>query len=77
MVDAALVDWILREFASRNNVSHCITPSDWHLLTDSLTHWLAPQGLDLSDDRLALGRLREAAERAKVELASLKQTAIR
>ncbi len=34
------------------------------------------QGIDLSQDRLALQRLREAAERAKVELSSTTQTDI-
>jgi len=34
------------------------------------------QGIDLSKDRLALQRLREAAERAKVELSSTTQTDI-
>jgi molecular chaperone DnaK (HSP70) len=34
------------------------------------------QGIDLSQDKLALQRLREAAERAKVELSSTTQTDI-
>ena len=34
------------------------------------------QGIDLRDDRLALQRLREAAERAKVELSTVAQTEI-
>ncbi len=34
------------------------------------------QGLDLSDDRLAMQRLREAAERAKIELSSVLTTSI-
>jgi len=34
------------------------------------------QGIDLTDDRMALQRLREAAERAKIELSTLTQTEI-
>src|SRR5438034_1798183 len=34
------------------------------------------QGIDLRNDRLALQRLREAAEKAKIELSSTKETNI-
>ena len=38
--------------------------------------YLRDQGIDLKQDRMALQRLREAAERAKVELSTLTQTEI-
>ena len=34
------------------------------------------QGIDLKNDRMALQRLREAAEKAKVELSSMHETEI-
>ena len=40
------------------------------------TEFMRDQGIDLKQDRMALQRLREAAERAKVELSTLMQTEI-
>ena len=40
------------------------------------TEYLRDQGIDLKQDRMALQRLREAAERAKIELSTLTQTEI-
>ncbi len=61
------------------------TSGDTHLGGDDwderLVHWLADQfkreqGIDLRQDRQALQRLREAAERAKFELSTVAQTTI-
>jgi molecular chaperone DnaK len=61
------------------------TSGDTHLGGDDwderVVHWLADQfkreqGIDLRQDRQALQRLREAAERAKVELSTVAQTTI-
>ncbi|KAJ7519640.1 hypothetical protein O6H91_20G048000 [Diphasiastrum complanatum] len=46
------------------------------LVQHLLTEFKKEQGIDLSSDRLALQRLREAAEKAKVELSSTTQTDI-
>jgi molecular chaperone DnaK len=51
---------------------------DWD---DRVVHWLIDefkkgQGVDLSPDRQALQRLREAAEKAKIELSTVTQTEI-
>jgi molecular chaperone DnaK len=51
---------------------------DWD---ERIVHWLfeefkKEQGIDLSQDRQALQRLREAAEKAKIELSSTPQTEI-
>jgi molecular chaperone DnaK len=48
---------------------------------DRIINWMAEQfreetGLDLREDRLALQRLKEAAERAKCELSSVNETSI-
>lgn len=61
------------------------TNGDTHLggdnLDSALIDWLITefkkeQGIDLSKDRMALQRLREAAEKAKIELSSAQQTEI-
>ena len=61
------------------------TNGDTHLGGDDwderVVHWLADQfkrehGIDLRQDRQALQRLREASERAKVELSTVAQTTI-
>ncbi len=61
------------------------TSGDTHLGGDDwderIVHWLADefrkeQGIDLRKDRQALQRLREASERAKVELSTVVQTTI-
>ena len=61
------------------------TNGDTHLGGDDfdqrLIDWIAEefrkeQGIDLKQDRMALQRLREAAERAKIELSTLMQTEI-
>ena len=61
------------------------TAGDTHLGGDDwderIVHWLISefkkdQGIDLSGDRQALQRLRESAEKAKVELSSVKETEI-
>ena len=61
------------------------TNGDTHLGGDDfdqrIVNWLADefrkdQGIDLRNDRMALQRLREAAERAKIELSSSTQTEI-
>lgn len=49
---------------------------DHHLLQYLLKEFKKDQGIDLSKDRLALQRLREAAEKAKIELSSAMQTDI-
>lgn len=59
------------------------TNGDTHLGGDNFDHkvidWLVAefkkdQGIDLSKDRMALQRLREAAEKAKIELSSVAET---
>ncbi|MQF87310.1 MAG: molecular chaperone DnaK [SAR202 cluster bacterium] len=61
------------------------TNGDTHLGGDDfdqkIIEWLADefkkdQGIDLRDDRMALQRLKEAAERAKIELSTLQQAEI-
>jgi molecular chaperone DnaK len=61
------------------------TNGDTHLGGDNLDHriynWIISefkkeQGIDLSSDSMALQRLREAAEKAKIELSSVKETSI-
>jgi len=49
---------------------------DHHLLEHLLGEFKKQEGIDLSKDRLALQRLREAAEKAKIELSSTMQTEI-
>ncbi len=61
------------------------TSGDTHLGGDdydqTIIDWLVSefkkdQGIDLSQDRMALQRLKEAAEKAKIELSTLQETAI-
>ena len=61
------------------------TNGDTHLGGDDLDHtiidWLAAEfkktdGIDLSKDRMALQRLKEAAEKAKIELSTAMETEI-
>merc|ERR1711970_1422458 len=49
---------------------------DHVILTHLVGEFKKSQGIDLSEDKLAVQRLREAAETAKVELSSKKQTDI-
>lgn len=49
---------------------------DQTLLDFLISEFKKQQGIDLSNDRLALQRLREAAEKAKIELSSTAQTDI-
>jgi len=65
------------EVKSTNGDTH-LGGDDWD---DRVVHWLfeefkKEQGIDLSQDRQALQRLREAAEKAKIELSSTPQTEI-
>ena len=46
------------------------------LIDDLVAEFRRDQGIDLSEDRMALQRLKEAAERAKIELSSAQQTDI-
>ncbi len=46
------------------------------LIDDLVAEFRREQGIDLSEDRMALQRLKEAAERAKIELSSAQQTDI-
>jgi molecular chaperone DnaK len=69
-----------------DNVVHVIsTNGDTHLGGDDIDHlvmdWMVAEfkkqtGLDLSKDKMALQRLREAAERAKIELSSVQEATI-
>jgi molecular chaperone DnaK len=49
---------------------------DQRIINWLLETFLRENGIDLKDDRLALQRLKEAAERAKCELSSVSRTAI-
>ena len=65
------------EVKSTNGDTH-LGGDDWD---ERIVRWLADefrkeQGIDLSQDRQALQRLREAAEKAKIELSQLAQTEI-
>ncbi|HMN27236.1 MAG TPA: molecular chaperone DnaK [Caldilineaceae bacterium] len=65
------------EVKSTNGDTH-LGGDDWD---ERIVHWLADefrkeQGIDLSQDRQALQRLREAAEKAKIELSSTPQSEI-
>lgn len=65
------------EVKSTNGDTH-LGGDDWD---EAIVRWLADefkreQGIDLRQDRQALQRLREAAEKAKVELSSMVQTTI-
>src|SRR5256712_7390193 len=65
------------EVKATNGDTH-LGGDDWH---ERIVNWLADQfkrehGIDLREDRQALQRLREASERAKVELSTVAQTTI-
>jgi molecular chaperone DnaK len=65
------------EVKSTNGDTH-LGGDDWD---ERIVHWLTEefrkeQGIDLSQDRQALQRLREAAEKAKIELSGTAQTEI-
>lgn len=65
------------EVKSTNGDTH-LGGDDWD---ERIVHWLTDefkkeQGIDLSQDRQALQRLREAAEKAKIELSATPQTEI-
>jgi molecular chaperone DnaK len=65
------------EVKSTNGDTH-LGGDDWD---ERIVHWLfeefkREQGIDLSQDRQALQRLREAAEKAKIELSSTPQTEV-
>ena len=67
----------LVEVQSTNGDTH-LGGDDWD---ERIVKWMSgefkrDQGIDLSSDRQALQRLREAAEKAKIELSSLMQTDI-
>ncbi len=51
---------------------------DWdqRLVDDLVTKFKSAHGVDLSKDKMAMQRLREAAEKAKIELSSSNQTSI-
>jgi molecular chaperone DnaK len=49
---------------------------DKHLLDHLIADFKATSGIDLTDDRLAVQRIREAAEKAKIELSSTVSTEI-
>ena len=67
----------LIEVVSTNGDTH-LGGDDWDLaIVDWVTsEFLRDQGIDLKQDRQALQRLREAAEKAKVELSSTMETEI-
>ena len=49
---------------------------DQHVIDWITAEFMKDQGIDLKQDRMALQRLREAAERAKIELSTLMETEI-
>jgi molecular chaperone DnaK (HSP70) len=63
------------EVKATNGDTH-LGGDDWDLsvVTWMIEEFRKDQGIDLSQDRQALQRLREAAEKAKIELSSLMQT---
>ncbi len=67
----------LIEVVSTNGDTH-LGGDDWdHAVVDWVTdEFLRDQGIDLKQDRQALQRVREAAEKAKVELSTVMQTEI-
>jgi molecular chaperone DnaK len=67
----------LVEVLATNGDTH-LGGDDWDkAITDwVVSQFLADQGIDLSKDRQALQRVREAAEKAKIELSSTMQTEI-
>jgi len=67
----------LVEVRATNGDTH-LGGDDWdeRIVDWMITEFKADQGVDLSKDKQALQRLREAAEKAKIELSSLPQTEI-
>jgi molecular chaperone DnaK len=67
----------LIEVVATNGDTH-LGGDDWdHAVVDWVTEeFLRDQGIDLKQDRQALQRIREAAEKAKVELSTVMQTEI-
>ncbi len=67
----------LIEVVATNGDTH-LGGDDWdHAIVDWVTEeFLRDQGIDLKQDRQALQRIREAAEKAKVELSTVMQTEI-
>ena len=67
----------LIEVVSTNGDTH-LGGDDWdHAVVDWVTdEFLRDQGIDLKQDRQALQRVREAAEKAKIELSTVMQTEI-
>jgi molecular chaperone DnaK len=67
----------LIEVVSTNGDTH-LGGDDWdHAIVDWVTsEFLRDQGIDLKQDRQALQRVREAAEKAKIELSTVMQTEI-
>jgi molecular chaperone DnaK len=67
----------LIEVMATNGDTH-LGGDDWdHAIVDWVTaEFLRDQGIDLKQDRQALQRIREAAEKAKVELSTVMQTEI-
>ncbi|MGD8583799.1 MAG: molecular chaperone DnaK [Chloroflexota bacterium] len=67
----------LVEVKSTNGDTH-LGGDDWDkaIVDWIVSQFLADQGIDLSQDRQALQRVREAAEKAKIELSSTMQTEI-
>jgi molecular chaperone DnaK len=63
------------EVKATNGDTH-LGGDDWdeRIVTWMIDEFRKDQGIDLSQDRQALQRLREAAEKAKIELSSLMQT---
>jgi molecular chaperone DnaK len=66
----------LVEVQATNGDTH-LGGDDWDKASDWIvSEFLADQGVDLSKDRQALQRVREASEKAKIELSSTMQTEI-
>src|SRR6266550_2980524 len=65
------------EVKATNGDNH-LGGDDWdeRIITWLVDKFKASQGIDLTKDRMALQRLREAAEKAKIELSSSQQTII-
>jgi len=62
--------------ATRGNTALGGADIDWRLVEWLLEQFHQEHGLDVSDDKVVLQRLRDAAERAKIELSWAKETEI-
>ena len=62
--------------ATRGNTALGGADVDWQLVEWLLEQFHQQHGLDVSDDKMVLQRLRDAAERAKIELSFSKETEI-